>query len=156
MQDPTYNNLSSGRRADVILAPETHACVTFCTYLPQPEDSILWRSLWNVSLCVCPGASEFGVCQRAVKGLGSGWSEQQPVLLDGLTCACESCNCRKSHSHGSSMSPGGMVGVYWAVGRPSPISREDLCLTWWFSGLWGDRFPHLQNGFALNEVLFWN
>lgn len=34
-------------------------------------------------VCVCSGASEglqFGVCWRAVKGLGSGWSKQQSVL----------------------------------------------------------------------------
>lgn len=65
-------------------------------------------------VCVCPGASQglqSGVCYRAVKGLGSGWSEQQPVLLDVLPRTCESCNYRKSHSHGSSVSPGGMVGV---------------------------------------------
>lgn len=64
------------------------------------------------------------------------------VLLGGESC-----------SHVCHMFFGDMMGAPWPGGAPSPISREDVSVTWCSRGARG-QFAHLQNGFQIKEALF--
>lgn len=59
----------------------------------------------------------------------------------------------ESYSHVCCKSFGDTMEALWPGGAPSPISKEDVSITWCSCRARG-QFTHLQNGFQIKEALF--
>ena len=161
MQDPTYYNLSTRKRADVRLTRETLAHIAFFTCFPlrMARKSLLWRSPGTLCVSVQAQVSDFSsaCASELLKWRGH---RAVPVAASSAGCARVSlCEVYWQMSSHTAMSPLRVLVARWErsghLVPPAPAARK-TCVS---PGVWlgpGGRFALLQNRFPLEGAVFWN